>query len=150
MRFPAATAFVAAAVLGACGSGGGEARVERCVDRLLSAAPNDVRSDGARRYARETYCERFERNGWVHADGALRIAAHTWLETSGTCAVGSEGEPTRTVPCEDVRDPGPRRLECGLLRHVRQSEVRDYVARLRREGEAACDDGTALDTLGVP
>jgi hypothetical protein len=149
VRFLAALALVAAALSG-CGSSGGEPRVERCVDRLLSGTPSDARSDGARRYVRETYCERFERSGWVYADGALSIRAHTWLEIGGMCAAGGEGTPTRTVPCEDVRESGPRRLDCGLLRHVRRAEVRSYLERQRREQGAVCDDGTALDTLGVP
>jgi hypothetical protein len=140
-----------AAALGACGSSSGEPRVERCVDRLLGDAdPRDARADAGRRYVRETYCERFGRNGWIYEDGALSIAAHTWLEEGGTCETGMAGEPARTVPCDEIREPGPERLECGLLRHVRRIEVRDYVERRRREGAVECDDGTPLDGLGVP
>lgn len=148
-------AIVLTAVNG-CGSSDGDSptaaasvRVERCVDRLLSRA---VRSPGdeesARAYARTTYCERFERNGWVYVDGALRIAAQKWLEEGGTCEVGTAEEPARTVPCAEFEDR--QRLDCALLHHVRRSEVRGYLAELRREGDVACDDGTPLAELGVP
>ncbi len=155
------------ATLAACGSSSGETgdrappadrrataaagRTESCVERMLQrATAQDASEEDLRRYARDTYCARFERNGWIYEDGALSIAAHLWLEEGGTCATGSEGEPTRTVPCEEARPGGPRRLDCALLHQVRRSEVRDYVARLRREGAVECDDGTPLDDLGVP
>jgi hypothetical protein len=134
-------------------SAGGRGRIERCIDRLLqNATPQEMNDEAARRYARKTYCARFERNGWIYDDGALTIAAHTSLEQGGTCAALRlrEGELARTVPCEEVRPPGPRVLDCALLHHVRRSEVRDYIARLRREGAVECDDGTPLDNLGVP
>lgn len=141
-----------AAGLSACGSSSDEARERACVDRLLQqATPQDARDEAARRYARETYCAPFERKGWVYEDGALKIAAQTWLEESARCAVGSEGEPTRTVPCEEEQTRmGRRRLDCGLLRHVRKSEVRTYVERLERKSAVECDDGTPLEELGVP
>jgi hypothetical protein len=142
-------------VLSACRSGTGnstaaEGRIERCADRLLRAATaQDASDEDARRYVREGYCARFEGRGWVYEDGALSIAAHIWLEDSATCAAGTEGEPTKTVPCEEERRSGRRTLECALLRHVRRSEVRKYVERLRREGGVECDDRTPLDDLGV-
>jgi hypothetical protein len=127
------------------------ARVERCVDRLLEhATPAGASEETLRRYTRETYCARFERRGWVYEDGALSIAAQTWLEEGVTCATARAGEPAQTVPCEQERPPGARELECALLRHVRKSEVVAYLERLQREGEVACDDGTPLDELGVP
>jgi hypothetical protein len=68
------------AVLSACGSGSGDrrdeaqstvrrapaatSRIERCVDRLLQAATTrDASKEEARRYVRNTYCARFEREG---------------------------------------------------------------------------------------
>jgi hypothetical protein len=147
-------AIVLIAVTG-CGSNGNasapdpSARVERCVDRLVSRAesgPGDEES--ARAYVRTTYCERFERNGWVYEDGALSIAAQEWLDEAGTCAVGGEDEPTRTAPCEEVEDR--RRFNCALLHHVRRSEVRGYVEARRREGPFTCDDGTRVEELGAP
>jgi hypothetical protein len=117
---------------------------------LSRATAQDANDEGARRYARDVYCARFERRGWIYEDGALRIAAHIWLEEAATCAAGSEGEPTRTVPCEEERHISGWRLECAILHHVRRSEVTDYVAQLQREGAVECDDGTPLDKLGVP
>jgi len=155
-----------AAALSACGSGSGDrrdeapstanrspatiSRIERCVDRLLQDATTRDASEEeeARRYARNTYCARFERKRWIYEDGALSIAAQTWLEEGARCATGGEGEPTRTVSCEEERRAGVRTLDCALLHIVRRSEVRDYIERLRSNGAVECDDGTALDELG--
>jgi hypothetical protein len=136
------------------GAAGATARIERCVDRLLqNARPQDVTDEAAaRRYARETYCKRFEKNGWIYDDGVLAIGAHTALEQGGsTCAASRArvGEPAETVPCDEVMRPGPRILDCAVLHHVRRSEVRDYVDRLQQEGAVECDDGTSLDNLGA-
>jgi hypothetical protein len=145
--------LLAAAVLAlvaACGSGSEDTRVERCVDRLLTSAASDPRTDdGARDYVRRTYCERFARNGWIYDDGALAIGAQEWLDEGGTCAAGSEDEPTRTVPCEGLERTDPI-LDCALLHHIRKSEVRAYLEELDRTVPARCDDGTPLDELGVP
>jgi hypothetical protein len=135
----------------ACGTAETNAsgRVESCVDRFLSnsrdaSATND---EEARDYVRKTYCERFVENGWVYADGALAIDAQRWLDAGATCAVGSEGEPTRTVPCEEIDDPA--RSDCAVLRHVRRSEVRAYIEE-RGERRFACEDGTPTADLGIP
>ena len=50
-------------------------RVERCVDRLLQHARTQDAPDKAiaRRNVRRSYCARFEKEGWVYEDGALRI-----------------------------------------------------------------------------
>jgi hypothetical protein len=70
--------ILAGAVLSACGSGSGErrgdaqstvkvspaamSRIELCVDRLLEAATTrDASKEEARRYVRNTYCARFEK-----------------------------------------------------------------------------------------
>jgi hypothetical protein len=133
-------------------SSAANSRVERCVDRLLEhARPQDLANkEIARRYVRGTYCARFEEEGWVYEDGALRIAAQTWLEHGGTCATGGAGEPAKTVPCEPERRGGVRIVECALLRVIRRSEVRDYIEQLRTKGPVECDDGTAISELGVP
>jgi hypothetical protein len=156
--WPAIALFVA--TLSACGSENAEApveapereaRIERCVDRLLQrAASQEASEEDVRRYIRQTYCVRFERNGWVYVDGALRLAAHHWLEQSMSCATAKAGEPPETVPCEEAREPGPRVLDCALLHHVRRGEVGTYLEELRREGAVRCDDETPLDELGVP
>lgn len=129
-------------------------RIERCVDRLLGNTTTQNAADrkAARRYARMTYCARFEEKGWVYKDGAVSIAAQTWLEQGATCARGGEGEPTRTVPCEIDRSGGRgvQTLDCALLHIVKRSEVREYIDRLEMDGAVKCDDGTALDELGVP
>lgn len=165
MRSYAAFLLLAAG-LSACGSGSGEARdsapsaepdaaaarIESCVDRLLRRATTpEAYEDEARRYARDTYCARFEENGWIYDDGVLSIGAHAWLEEGGTCATGSEGQPIRTVPCEELDPPGTRRVVCALLHHVRRSEVQEYVERLQRKRSVIeCDDGTPVEELGVP
>jgi hypothetical protein len=132
-------------------SAGARGRIESCVDRLLqNARPQEGNHEAARRYVRETYCARFESHGWIYDDGALSITAPTWLGEGGTCSTSREGEPAITVPCEEVRPPGPRILDCALLHHARKREVRDYIERLQREGAVECDDGTPLENLGVP
>ncbi|MBA2641832.1 MAG: hypothetical protein H0U82_02740 [Actinobacteria bacterium] len=154
------------ATVSACGSGssggrdetpssapGSASRIEHCVDRLLqnTTTQNAADEEAARRYARRTYCARFEKNGWVYEDGAVSIAAQTWLDQGATCARGGEAEPTRTVPCEVERSTGgAQTLDCALLRIVRRSEVREYIDRLETNGPVNCDDGTGLDELGVP
>ncbi len=127
-------------------------RIERCVDRLLrnTTRQNAADKEAARRYARKTYCARFEEKGWVYEDGAVSIAAQAWLDQGATCVRGGEGEPTRTVPCEVDRSGGVQTLDCALLHIVRRSEVREYVDRLETNGAVKCDDGTALGKLGVP
>ncbi len=160
--------LILAATVSACSSGNGgrraetpsgvqassaaNGRVERCVDRLLQhARTHDLpNKEIARRYVRRTYCARFEEEGWVYEDGALSIAAQTWLEHGGTCTTGSAGEPAKTVPCEPERRGGVRIIECALLRVIRRSEVRDYIEQLRTKGPVECDDGTAISELGVP
>jgi hypothetical protein len=148
----------------ACGSGSDEgqstmkrssaamSRTERCVDRLLQAATTrDASKEEARRYVRNTYCARFEKDGWIYEDGALSIGAQRWLDEGARCATAREGEPTRTVSCEEERRAaGDRTLDCGLLRVVRRSEVKDYIERMRDNGAVKCDDGTAFDELGIP
>jgi hypothetical protein len=141
-----------AATVSACSSGKANSRVERCVDRLMQHArtqdlPN---KEVARRYVRRTYCARFEGKGWVYEDGALSIAAQSWLEHAGSCATASPGEPAKTVPCEPERRGRARIIECALLRVTRRSEVRDYIEQLRTKGPVECDDGTAITELGVP
>jgi hypothetical protein len=158
----------AGAVLSACGSTGGErrdevqstverspaatSRIERCVDRLLQAATTrDASKEEVRRYARNTYCARFEKKGWIYEDGALSIAAQRWLDEGARCARSGEGEPTRTVSCVEERlAAGDRTIDCALLRVVRRSEVRQYIAGIRTSGAVECDDGSALDKLGIP
>jgi hypothetical protein len=154
--------------LTACGSGTGErgdeaqstvrrspattSRIERCVDRLLQAATTrEASKEEARRYVRNTYCARFEKEGWIYEDGALSIAAQRWLDEGARCARSGEGEPTRTVSCQEERlAAGDRTIDCALLRVVRRSEVRNYIVRLRSSGAVECDDGSALDELGIP
>jgi hypothetical protein len=127
-------------------------RIERCVDRLVrdTTSQNAADEDAVRRYARKTYCARFDENGWIYEDGAVSIAAQTWLDQGAMCARGSEGEPTETVPCDvDRTTGGVQMLDCALLRIVRRSEVREYIDRLETNGAVECDDGTAVDELGV-
>lgn len=154
MRISVAIALVVFALAG-CGSDSGEARgdhprVERCIDRRLQGVrPEDLANTGtdeARGYIRVTYCGRFESRGWVYDDGALSIAAQTWLDAAGSESCGSEH--SETVPCEELehRDE-PKVIDCAMLRHVRRSEVREYLEQLQRDVE--CDDGTPVEQLGV-
>src|SRR5207237_5994455 len=96
--------LICAAALTACGSHGRHAgpaspsnsRVERCVDRLV--AGTNAASAGrvlVRRYARETYCNRFQQKGWIYRNGALKLAAQLWLQNGGTCAQGVAGQPAK-------------------------------------------------------
>jgi hypothetical protein len=145
-------ALVAVVVIAAaCGTDetGASDRVELCIDRLLSNARNaSAATDEARAYVRKTYCETFVANAWVYADGALAIDAQRWLDEEASCAVGSEGEPTRTVPCGEINDPA--RADCAVLRHVRRDQVRAYIEDRGGEKRFACEDRTPITELGVP
>ena len=155
-----AVLLICAATLTACGSHNGRhagpawpstRRVERCVDQLI--AGTNVASAGrelVRRYARDTYCNRFEQKGWIYPDGALKLAAQLWLQNGGTCAEGVAGQPAKVVPCKLERNSGVLTLDCGLLRVVRRSEVRNYLRRLQASGPVVCDSGIPLTKLGVP
>lgn len=159
--------LILVATVSACGSGSGgrrdtpssarfasaaTSRIDRCVDRLLqdTTTQGAAEKEAARRYARNTYCARFEQSGWIYEDGALRIAAQTWLQKGGKCATAREGQPARTVSCAAERGGGVLVLDCALLHVVRRTEVRDYIVRLQTAGTVECDDGSALDELGVP
>jgi hypothetical protein len=162
------TILISVTMVSACGSGNGGRpgeislstpptaagliRINRCVDRLLRQSTLQAVGDkeAARRYARKTYCRRFEQKGWIYQDGALAIAAQTWLEQQGTCAKGSEGEATKTVSCVPETRGGALILDCALLHIVRRSEVRAYIARLQMSRQVECDDRTPADALGVP
>jgi len=140
------------------GSVGATSRVERCTDRMLSRARLEGYSaserEGLRRYARTTYCDRFEQHGWIYDDGALRIDAHRWLQ-SGSCASseavtpGQPPKPEPRVPCEQLLGDDPL-LDCALLHHVRRHEVQAYLQSLERRHAVRCDDSTPLGELGVP
>jgi hypothetical protein len=128
------------------------ARVEACTERMLRRANNDDASRAdARDYVETTYCAPFERRGWVYDDGALAIDAQLWLESSGSevCATAGAGGAATTIPCEEL-DRGPKVLDCAILHLVRRREVRTYLEEFGREREVRCDDGTALEALGVP
>jgi hypothetical protein len=153
-----------AVVLSACGSvdnrdegaaststSGG--RVERCVDRLMEQNAPGVdagTSDQARRYVRDTYCARFDENGWVYADGALSIEAQKWLDAGATCAVGDAGDSVATVPCTTTEAAGTQILDCALLHIVRRSEVRDYIDRLKTSSPLSATTGLLLTTWASP
>jgi len=155
-----AALLICAAALTACGSHGSRhtgpapppnSRVERCVDRLV--AGTNAASGGrelARRYARDTYCNRFQQKGWIYRDGALKLAAQLWLQNGGTCAEGVAGQPAKVVPCKLERRGGVLTLDCGLLRVVRRSEVRNYLRGLQAGGPVVCDSGIPLARLGIP
>jgi hypothetical protein len=164
--------LIFASIVSACGSDNGgqraeapsstraspeaNGRLERCVDRLMQHATIEAdERKAARRYVRITYCARFEKEGWVYEDGALRVAAQSWLDNSGTCASsdsepGGSAGPTRKVPCEPEKRGGVRIVECALLRIVRRGEVSDYIDQLRTNGPVECDDGAPISELGIP
>ena len=125
----------------------------KCTDRLVARAATDGLSDAEeeqlRRYTETTYCSRFAERGWIYEDGTLSIAAQEWTEQGGEEECGQATETgEKTVPCDELGDP---LIDCALLHHVRQSEVRKYVEELRRKnGNVECDDGTRLDELGAP
>ncbi len=128
--------------------------VDKCTERLLARVPEAEKAE-ARHYIDVTYCSRFVERGWVYEDGALGIAAHKWAEEGGKeeCELATKpGEPARTVPCEEFGERGPYFIaDCGLLPYVRRSQVREYIAQLRRRyGDVECEDGTPLAQLGTP
>ena len=127
-------------------------RVDRCADRFMRGVQVSEADEAlTRRYVERTYCERFASRGWVYADGALRIAAHEWLEAGYECETEAVDGSTTAGECEELGPGEEGVLECAILRHVRRSEVQAYVAEIRRErGEIACDDGTPPAELGVP
>lgn len=132
------------------GCGSGESRVERCVDELMRTARlDDADTGAARAYVKRVYCDRFARNGWVYADSALSIAAQRWLVRGGreTCETATPSGTHKRIPCSRLPHPGPREIQCGMLRHVRRREVEAY---LRKLGRVVCEDGTPLGALGVP
>lgn len=148
------TIVLLGALVAGCGTRGSTAvtsRVNRCADRLLSrSTPSGGSKHQARRYVIRTYCAPFDDKGWVYEDGALSIAAQNWLDKGGVCASGTAGEPTRTVPCEQTAADKTRTIDCALLHHVRRAQVVRYVARLERNADVQCDDGTPVAQLGVP
>jgi hypothetical protein len=139
---------------GVDGSSEATSRVERCVGRFLERAASDGLAEAdARRYIESTYCSRFEREGWIHDDGTLSIAAHVAFVESGSseqCGTAEVGEEAMTVPCEELEGgDGPLLLDCAILHLVRRGEVREYVGELERSREVSCDDGTPLERLGA-
>jgi hypothetical protein len=110
---------------------------------------SSIKSDEVRRYVKRTYCEPFDKRGWVHTNGTLSIDAYRYTKSSGTCAAASPGQPTQTVPCEALEARGPLFLDCAILHLVPRMEVRPYVARLQRNREVRCDDDTPISDLGA-
>jgi hypothetical protein len=143
-----------------CGSGGGHsgatAKAASCTDRLLRAVKHTAshaREAEIRRYVEVTYCEPFARKGWVYADGSLSIKAQLWLVrgTRQECSTSVPGGSDKSIPCARLSiGDGPRTIDCAILRFVRRSEVRAYLARLGTANSVQCDDGTPLAALGVP
>jgi len=127
---------------------GSAAAVDRCTERMLARVDISRFPGGSRalaaRYARRAYCEPFAARGWVHQDGTFALAAYTRSSRS-SCA---RAEPAVTIPCSELEED-PVILDCALLRLVRRSEVRPYVASLRRKAAVRCDDGTPLGRLGA-
>ena len=154
-----AALLICATALTACGSHGSRhagpaprsnSRVERCVDRLVAGTNRtSAERELVRRYTRDTYCNRFQQNGWIYRDGALKLAAQLWLQ-NGTCAEGVAGQPAKVVPCKLQRRGGVLTLDCGLLRVVKRSEVRSYLRGLQAGGPVVCDSGIPLARLGIP
>jgi hypothetical protein len=98
------------------------------------------------------YCEPFERRGWVYENGTVSIDAYLHVANAGeeTCSSAKVGEPSKTIPCEELtRGAEPQVLNCAVLHLVPRSEVRKYVGGLQQRGDVACDDGTPLDELGA-
>ena len=71
--------------------------------------------------------------------------------SGGTCAEGVVGQPAKVVPCKLERSSnGVLTIDCGMLRFVRRSEVRNYLRRLQAGGPVACEEDIPLAKLGVP
>jgi hypothetical protein len=156
-RFSVITVVAALAFAGCNSSRTGGSRIEslaaKCTDGFLRTVNPRIRATRAavRHYVSVTYCERFARNGWVYSDGALSIDAQRWLVRGGRekCAKASPTGNTETIPCKELPQGEPRVIVCGILHHVRRSEVRTYL-RVREGHGVKCDDGTPLGALGVP
>ena len=162
MRFVLLLAPVLVVAAAGCGGGGSAApapatpdeRIERCIDRLAAASVDSGLDDEVvRAYARSAYCERFERRGWLHDDGAFRIAVarrpNAQKPFDGMCFERADDGSLRKFECPFPPD-GVQRIECGLLRFVRRSEVEAYVRELRARAPVRCADGESLEGLGVP
>jgi hypothetical protein len=55
------------------------------------------------------------------------------------------------VPCKLKRSSsGVLTIDCGIIRFVRRSEVRNYLRRLEAGGPVACEENIPLAKLGVP
>jgi hypothetical protein len=106
-------------------------------------------SSEVRRYVTRTYCEPFDKRGWVHKDGTLSIDAYQYVKSSGTCATALPGQPAQTVPCEELDPGGPLILDCAIRHLVPRTEVSTYVAKLRQNREVQCDDDTPHSELGA-
>lgn len=127
-------------------------KIERCTDRLLANADDaeSTNAEDAKRYVQVTYCGPFTERGWVYDDGALSIDAHRWLIDGGSCASARAGEPAQPVPCDQLVPPGQsEEIDCALLRHVRRSEVAQFLNG-EHSSRVRCDDGTPANELGVP
>jgi hypothetical protein len=156
LRYLAVLSICAAALTG-CSSHARHAtpeptniRVELCVDRLVAGSnASPAGKELVRRYVRDTYCRRFGQQGWIYGDGALKLAAQ--LSSGGTCAEGVVGQPAKVGPCKVERSSsGVLTIDCGMLRFVRRSEVRNYLRRLQADGPVACEEDIPLAKLGVP
>jgi len=124
-------------------------RVASCTERFMRRASTKEASGELRRYATKTYCEPFDKRGWVYRNGTLSIDAYRYVKNSGTCSRAAPGQPAQTVPCEELEAGGPLILDCAILHLVPRAEVRAYVAKLRRNREVKCDDDTPLSELGA-
>jgi hypothetical protein len=140
-------------VVAGCSSGNNDrsetSRVGSCTDRLLERASANGSPDQVRRYVETAYCAPFAKRGWVYENGTLSLDAYKYVQNGGRCAEGGSGEPSRTVPCEEVDPSGPLILDCAILHLVPRAEVKPYVAKLRRQREVRCDDGTPLSGVGA-
>ncbi|MBD0328615.1 MAG: hypothetical protein ICV64_00705 [Thermoleophilia bacterium] len=152
--------LVGGVVVAGCSFGGDPSaseRVDRCVERLLQRADPEQLTPERRpfveRYARQTYCARFEQRGWVYEDGTISISSYRWAMggRASECVVVAEPDgPPAGAPCPDAEqvaeDP---MLDCALLHHVPREEVQAYLGTLPRRDELVCDDGTPLAELGA-
>ena len=135
-----AALLICAAALTACGSHGSRhagpappsnSRVERCVDRLVAGTnATPAERELVRRYTRDTYCNRFQQNGWIYRDGAPKLASQLWLQ-NGTCAEGVAGHGSQPT------DQNPNDRLVKALARLFASEASEGARRLQPNGTVA-------------
>lgn len=133
------------------GSAASERRIAKCTERMVrrvDLARNPTLSESvARQYVERSYCEPFDKRGWIYPDGTFKLAAYL---RSYSCAMGEPGQASHRAPCKSLDNrAGTVLLDCGFLRFVRKSDAQRYIASLTRPSAVKCDNGMPLAHVGA-